>query len=201
VISNIAADVALFFANKNAYPHEQIASYKYGFQLMISTIISCICVVVISAFMDSIIMALLFMLSFVPLRMTAGGYHAKHHWSCIWGFNLIFFGFSLLCKYLDMRFTLIYSLFAIIFSSLMVWTFSPVEAPNKPLPDQKKIHNRNHSLIISSAGLAIVILACYSPNSPVKLLSYWASGYLAGGILLPVAYYSNKHAIKQAENG
>jgi len=198
MISKLAARAALFFANKDVYGHEEIESYKYGFQVMISTAINLICVLIISILTSSALNGLLFILAFIPLRMTAGGYHAKHHWSCIWGFIIIFFGFSMLCNHLNIRFVFIYTLISIVFSSLMVWIFSPIEAINKPLTEEKRKRNRKHSLIIVGINMAIVVLSYYIPNSPVKLLSYYISGSLAAGLLLPLAYFVNKKAKRQA---
>jgi accessory gene regulator B len=197
MISILATKAAHFFAGKKIYDHQEVATYIYGFQLLISMVINGLIGLIISILMGSVLHVLFFMAAFVPLRMTAGGYHAKHHFSCIFGSNAIFFGFSLLCTYLDVKFVFAYVLCSITFSALMVCIFSPVEAINKPLTAKSRKRNRKHSLIICCANAALAVLFYCLPYMPAKLASYYISGALAASVLLPVADFANKRAKRQ----
>jgi accessory gene regulator B len=194
MIAKLAENMAMFYANKNVYDHNQIDVYKYGFELLISTVINCFTVLVISIFLGTLLDALLFMAAFVPLRTTAGGYHANHHWSCILGFNTIFFVFTIFCNRLPMGLVMPYALGAVIISSSLVWSFSPVEAINKPLTAEKRERNRRNSIIITSVNMVLIILLYYLPIIPVESISYYVSGALTAGLLLPITDMLNMKA-------
>jgi accessory gene regulator B len=135
-------------------------------------------------------------MAFIPLRLSAGGYHAKNHWSCILGFNITFFGFAALHLYMNMGNAQHYSLISVIISSLLVWSLASVEAVNKPLKDEQKGKQRKQSIIIVSINIAVTLLfytvdafAEYSP-----FLAFYNSGALAASIFLVVAMIANRKA-------
>jgi accessory gene regulator B len=194
MIAKLAENMAIFYANKSVYEHDQVEVYKYGFELLISTLINCFNVLIISILLGTPLDALLFMVAFIPLRTTAGGYHARHHWSCILAFNAIFFVFSIFCKHLAIGLVMPYALVAVIISSLFVWSFSPVEAVNKPLTAEKRERNRKNSVIITCINMVLVIVLYYLPILSVESISFYVSGALTAGLLLPVTDMLNTKA-------
>lgn len=189
MISKYALALASYFAKKDMYSKEKINVYKYGFELLISTVLNLSGIFLISIIWGEIEGIMFFCMAFIPLRLTAGGYHAKHHWSCILGFNAIYFGFIMFHHYMNIKYALPYSLAAIAVSSLLVWSLAPVEAINKPLKDGQRENQRNKSIVISSINLALVLLffavpaiAKYAP-----FLAIYSSGALAASLFLVVA--------------
>lgn len=51
--------------------------YQYGLELMLSTILTSSSIMLAACLMDSFAIALLYFAISIPLRMTAGGYHAS----------------------------------------------------------------------------------------------------------------------------
>ena len=197
MISKYALILAEYYAEKNIYTRDKINVYKYGFELLISTALNILCILLLSIIMESILGAVFFCMAFIPLRLTAGGYHAKHHWSCILGFNLIFLGFSVIHHFMNVEYVLIYSLITIIVSSLFIWSFAPVEAVNKPLKEAQRMMQRNKSIIIACFNLALVLLF-YSISINVKyqqFLVFYSSGAFATSLLLIV------EVIRKCKNG
>lgn len=195
MISKYALLLANHFAKKDMYSKEKINVYRYGFELLISTVLNISGILLISIILGVIEGAMLFCLAFIPLRLVAGGYHAKHHWSCIFGFNVIFFGFIMLHHYMNIEYALPYSLAAIAVSALLVWSLAPVEAVNKPLKDVQRDKQRKKSVIISSLNLALVLLFFVVPSISkyAPALSIYSSGTLAASLLLTVAQLVNRN--------
>jgi accessory gene regulator B len=187
MIARLAGEVANYYANKNLIERSQIKIYKYGFELLISTLMNLLVIASISIILGTFLKSCLFLFSFIPLRLAAGGYHAKHHWSCILGFNIVFLLFILFLKILSLSYYLYYSFAAIMVSSLFIWSFAPVEAVNKPLTSTRRKNQRFRCLLLSNINLTLVLLFFIFPNLPNNLLPYYASGSLCVGIFLIVA--------------
>lgn len=186
MISKYALVLANHFAKKEMYSKEKINVYKYGFELLISTVLNISGIILISIILGGIEGAALFCMAFIPLRLTAGGYHAKHHWSCILGFNIIFLVFILLHHYMNIEYAFPYSLAAIAISALLVWSLAPVEAVNKPLKAAQRETQRKKSVVISSINLALVLLFFAVPaiDNFTPFLAIYSSGALAASLSL-----------------
>lgn len=196
MISKLAEKAAHYYVDKNLIEESQIMIYKYGFELLISTLVSMIAIACISIGLGISIGSFVFLLAFIPLRQTAGGYHAKHHWSCILGFAFIFLLSSITLNYMNPAYLLHYSLIAVMISSILVWSFAPVEASNKPLKAHAKEKQRKRSITLSNLNLTIVLLAYAFHNIPINLLAFYATGALIAGVLLvaakmPLHHYAN----------
>lgn len=192
MITNLAEKAANYYADKDLINNTKIEIYKYGFELLISTALSLIIIIAFSIIIGVYTKSFLFLLAFIPLRLTAGGYHAKHHWSCILGFSIMFLFVMVSLINLDPSFFQIYSLTSIMVSSILIWSFAPVEAVNKPLTSTQQEKQRFRSLLLASLNLALILLFFIFPNLPGNLLIYYASGSLYAGIFLVVAKVANR---------
>ena len=200
MISKLALILADYFATKSVYKHEEVNIYKYGFELLISTILNTIGILLVSLLMEVTIGAVLFCAAFVPLRLSAGGYHAKHHWSCILGFSMVFLVFALLNRFTLMEHIIPYSIASTIISALLVWSLAPVEAVNKPLGADRKSKQRHRSIYIVCVNLAVTefFYAIKALNDYSTFLAFYNSGALAASLSLIVAEIS-KNGITQTE--
>lgn len=191
MIKRLAAGASTYYSSRGIIARDKQEVYAYGFELLISTILNIAGILIISMYYGSILCAVLFMLAFVPLRLSAGGYHAKHHVSCILGFNTIFLGFVLLLKHIDPDVLSLYSLISVTVSAIFVWCFAPVEATNKPLKSEQRQHQRTNSIVLASINLVVAFVYFLVPSLPVVLLSYYVSGVLCASILLLIAKIFN----------
>lgn len=191
MISRFALVFAKHFASREVYGHEKINVYRYGFELLLSTVMNLLGLLIISMLLSVPIGAILFCMAFIPLRLAAGGYHAKHHWSCILEFNLIFLGFAILSQYLPSECVLIYSLLLSVISSIVIWSLAPVEAVNKPLVGIKKEKQRAKSITIACINLAVTLGFCSLKelrfSLPLPLLFFYISGAFAASMSLVAA--------------
>ena len=60
----------------------QINLYKYGFELLFSTAITLGFILLLSVFGGYVSQIIIFLLYFIPIRIAAGGYHAKSYGRC-----------------------------------------------------------------------------------------------------------------------
>ena len=83
MISKLAKSMALFFADKNLIAAEDKEVYAYGAELLLSTVFNLVIALVIALITNTFWQCLVFLTSFVTIRIYAGGYHADTHRNCM----------------------------------------------------------------------------------------------------------------------
>lgn len=183
----------MYFASKGEYSKEKINVYAYGFELLISTVLNALGLFIISIVMGIVIEAVLFSLAFILLRTTAGGYHAKHHWSCFLTTNIGFVLFAVILIFMADTVVLPYIVFTTVLNSTIIWSFSPIRAENNPLREEQKYSFRKRSIIIVTINMALTIVFAFVPQLPIAYLAYYQSGALAASTSLTVAATTIKY--------
>lgn len=80
------------FVRKNIIYQDVREVYQYGLELFFSTVVTCGSILLYSVLADSFWAGILYLLFSIPLRMAAGGYHAKTYTGCFITSNLVFRG-------------------------------------------------------------------------------------------------------------
>ena len=159
MISILSNRITDFFCRKSIIQQEDNKSYSYGFELLLSTLINLILILSLAVVFNVFVECWFYIAGFILLRATAGGYHAKHHWSCI-SMTSISYGLSAIgLKLVPSAILTGGSILLCFFSSLTVWILSPVEAPNKPLSQEKRQRMRNWSIAIASFNLVVALVS------------------------------------------
>lgn len=168
----------------------QIAIYTYGLELVFSSSAGIIALVLVSFLGGKPFWWLPYLVGFIPIRLTGGGYHAESHRDCIalftvfYAINLLNFGFFIITKG---TWVIICTL-----NVLILFFFSPVEAKNKPLHVVKRKKNRKRSLLLGMINLSVAVGLSFLQNSiPSWLTLYFAGSTMAGvSIMLSVVINS-----------
>lgn len=155
--------IAIYFSNfivhKGICTKEKEKVLCYGFELLVTSIIGVLLMVLVSIIMKEPISWLLFLIGFAPLRTTAGGYHASTHWGCYIISTLMYAICLLISIHININSTALI-LMALI-SVCVVFALSPVEAVNKPLNKETKEINRRNSLSIILFEFLVIIFICF----------------------------------------
>lgn len=153
--------------------------YCYGLELLLSTVINLLVIIFISVLLDEPYFFIPYLISFIPLRIFAGGFHASSHFFCI-----LFSGISYACSLLIASHISCVAAETVcvtesIISLILLWLYSPVPANNKPLSEQEAKRSREISLFISVA-LFILSTIFYSA-SLFKVI--WCRMFFSGQIV------------------
>lgn len=158
-------------------------AYVYGYELLISSVISVLIVVLVSIICGDFRYSLSFLLGFVLQRIYIGGYHATSHIRCHFAFS----GMFLICALLSKLITATY-IFRIITTALLLTIsifFAPIEAKNKPLKEKKRLKYKTIASILSAIDFILALLNVF-PNSRIVTcyyLSKWVLVIFAVGPL------------------
>ena len=125
---------------------------ELGLQRIRSTLACILFSLIISWLMGDIIVGLIFKLTYIPIRIYAGGYHANSKRRC----NYLSYGSMMICMilifYVPMKIVLMNLL--LLFSVIIIFLFSPIESPNKRLNSGERNEFRRKSIIY----LAIIVI-------------------------------------------
>ena len=160
--------------------------YAYGMELVLSGLVNVLSVLLISILIFHPADGLLFLVAFIPLRTTAGGYHANSHLSCNIVFLSTFVALECLGHLLLKYGSVILYLAIAVISLVTLLILSPSEAKNKPLTPEQRRRNRRRSLILGGLNLAIGIFLIWGLQAPAP----WCTSYYLGVIAASISTWA-----------
>ncbi|MBQ1658303.1 MAG: accessory gene regulator B family protein [Clostridia bacterium] len=151
--------VADFCLYKNVIAAERYALYVYGTELLISSFISLLTLVIISIILGTFKESVLFFLAFVSLRKYTGGFHCKTYFKC----NCMFIFTYLLCitalktmTYFNLSRMILFGCFFM--ASMIIVSFAPIENVNKPILENKKMRIKVYSILVFFIHLLVYVV-------------------------------------------
>ena len=136
------------FCEQKVVDESKADAYVYGYELLISSVVSILLVILISIICGDVRYSLSFLIGFIPQRIYIGGYHATSHTRCY----LAFTGLALICILLS-KVIAANHLFRILTTAALMGIaifFSPIEATNKPLGKKKRLSYKMVASVLSS---------------------------------------------------
>lgn len=183
---------------------DKIEIYQYGYEIMISTIITFVIVLISGILLNCLPAALLYFGIFAVLRQICGGYHAKHYWSCNTLFAVTTVIVLLLFKFFPLEEIALIHYTFLLFSVLVVFVYAPVENKNKPISEKRRLLFRKISRV-AVVFIAIASCSVYMIKSPyTKLIDLTlvtvAISTLVGGVKEMRVYYEEGVQEKHSED-
>lgn len=179
MIMAIASCITEFLIRHKAIDSGQAEVYQYGFEIIISSVFTCVISVILGLVFRCLFASLLYLGMFIILRSVCGGYHAKTYWQC----NLIFaivttlvltiFKFILVEQFMELHYI------CISLAIIITVVYAPIENENKPLSKKQKGYFRILSVIM------VVLLALISCILIIKFRSSY--GILIDTTLLVIS--------------
>lgn len=190
LIYNAAVWVCKRMQEKQIIPEEREKTYVYGFELLISSVVGIFCLIFLSMLSGIPLAWLPYLIGFIPLRVTGGGYHARTHFMCIFTFSAVFLILLYTGKTIMQLRNIHFILAAVSFA--VMYFFAPVEAKNKPLSGQLRQRNRKRCLAISLCAVSFsVALVLMKVSSTIYVMLYFM-GILAADISILVVVIMKK---------
>ena len=147
------------FCEQKVIDEAKTDAYVYGYELLISSIVSILLVILIAAVCGDVRYSLSFLIGFIPQRIYIGGYHATSHTKCY----LAFSGLELICILLS-KTIVANHLFRILTTAALLGIsiiLSPIEAKNKPLSEKKRSSYKMVASVLSSIDFLLAIFMCF----------------------------------------
>lgn len=138
--------------------------YKYGINQMLNMLLNIATFLVIGLLFHMEFETVIFTAAYIPLRIYAGGFHAKTPFKC-WIVSAVMLLLVLLVmKYADLS-LYVYDMLALI-GTVVILVLSPVEDKNKPLDKlEKKIYKKRCMWTLVAELLIFIILRFFQRNT------------------------------------
>ncbi len=205
MLTYMAKRVSSFFICINVIKEDDRDIYDYCFEILLSTVINLMALVFLALVSDSVMVTIWFMIGFIAIRTTSGGFHAETHVGCF---------LILICSYIacltpvlllheDVQ--MIITVVNDVVSFLLVIIFSPVEDCNKPFTKEeyKKFKVVSNISIIVMTVISLVLIFCFEKEKwgfSVSLGMLVVSLSLVAGTLknrLRQRIYNKKKGVKK----
>lgn len=186
MIDNICNKIAAFFVSKHNKRNIPFEVYKYGLQLIMSSIWTTIFIIYISCIFDTFIMGLLYLAVYIPLKVTCGGYHAKTIIKCFVASIINYFSVMILAKWLSILNLSVWIWLCILgVNAIFIAISAPVKNKKHNVGKSVAKKNKKYSLIIIGI-LGTILIITYLIIEPMYILNYMVLtiASIAIGILL-----------------
>lgn len=171
----------LILINRNIIKEEDKEIYSYGFNQILFMILNFITILTVGILFNMLFETIIFMITYIPIRIYAGGYHARTQTKCY-----IFSLFMLISALYIIKLQLISNILTIILLSIIsfiiILSLAPVEDRNKTL-DQKEIKVYKKRTI-KNLTIILVFLIILLLFNKIIISSYICTSLLFNSIML-----------------
>lgn len=187
----LSESIAGLLITNNIVSDENREAYIYGLELLFPQIIFYLGILVIAIFTKTILLSLLFLITYKVLRQYTGGYHCKSAEMCLVVSILIYIILLLLFYFNSEIIDMVLVIVSVIVSGIIL-RFSPIEDKNKPLDNLEKRKYRKLSIAITLVAVFFIIISFYLSFKPIFYALTWSISADAVLILLTLRRCKNE---------
>lgn len=154
MLPKLALGITHFLVNQKVIDAEDVRVYAYGMELVLSTAINFVIIIITALYFKCYMELLLFLAPFFIFRQLIGGYHAVTHFRCSLLMIFMLLSYIALLNYIKMFSSTYLVGFLIAVSFLLNYFLAPAEHPNKPLSTDDVLRLRRE------ANIAFLIFVC-----------------------------------------
>lgn len=159
-MAEVAKYLTALFIRYGILKEADRALYNYCFELVLIFISNFFAIILIAVFTANVVPTIFYLLGFWPLRMLAGGYHAKTPGRCFamtLFFFLLFLASFLLPTSIQKNLIPIF----VIFSIVIIFLIAPVDCPNKRFREKQRRSLRLKSRLVIIVFSMIVLCSSH----------------------------------------
>lgn len=159
MINNLSTYIVDKLVSKGTVTEDERELYVYGLFMIFSHLMYLVLAIFFGLIFKCFIESVIFYIAFQFLRRYAGGYHAKTETRCE-----IMSALSILCCIVIIKCSKMYDINIMLLSTslvfaVLIFTFCPLDTPEKPLTDKEHKYFRKISLIILSLIIVAIIVS------------------------------------------
>ncbi len=160
--TNVSDKVIESLIATGVVPLEDKALYQYGLEQGVFMIINALSAILIGFILGMLWQSVVFMLSYIPIRSYAGGYHASTQLKCYWLSNAVIFIVLMGVKLIPWNFSII--LIISLCAAMIIFWLAPVEDLNKPLRQIEIVIYKRRARILFALLLSVAFLLWFAGN-------------------------------------
>lgn len=156
MVQSVCEKIVLSGIRKEYIESEKKDEYLYGMNMFINVCINIASMLIIGILTGMLWECIVFCAVYKIIRKYTGGFHFESSWLCYVSSCIMYLVAMAAIVYIPFK---IFEISAIVlFSSIILWVLSPVEAVNKPLDDcEKRVFKKRSRINIAIMFLMYVI--------------------------------------------
>ncbi len=167
--------------NNNIIKKEDAEIYSYGFKEMIFITLNVLTTIFIGLIFNKMFEVILFMVTYIPIRVYAGGYHARTKLRCYIFSVLMLISVCYILKLYLLKSYLSIGILAIISSGIILY-LAPIEDKNKTLDEiEIKVYKKR---TIRNLVIILIVLCTTLIFNKINLSACICISLLCNGIML-----------------
>jgi len=183
----MSRSVSSFFITQEIISAEDREVYEYSFEVLFSTVMSLLAVVIIAILSRTVYYTALYLAGFIPLRLFAGGYHAKNHLRCFVALMIVYFAFTFTLRIIPAEFFMTIIIVSNLLSTLLVFLVAPSEEKKRPFTSEETVWFKRVSRTFIIVYVTLIgVLAAAIPD--IRIAFSISMGVLTVSISLLVNY-------------
>lgn len=157
MLNKISKTIAKVLVEKTENKQQMEEVYIYGLELIISTMVGFVSIVLLSALLENFLSGVVFICFFAPLRMFVGGYHADTYGKCFLVSNVSYL-FLLLLKEIIWDVISPSVLILILFiADSYIFLKAPIINEKQRINNEKRLRNKKIARIILSVQFVLIL--------------------------------------------
>lgn len=174
--------------NNNIIKKEDAEIYSYGFKEMIFITLNVLTTIFIGLIFNKMFEVILFMVTYIPIRVYAGGYHARTKLRCYIFSVLMLISVCYILKLYLLKSYLSIGILAIISSGIILY-LAPIEDKNKTLDEiEIKVYKKR---TIRNLVIILIVLCTTLIFNKINLSACICISLLCNGIMLILGKINN----------
>lgn len=190
-MKKIADTVSMTLEKNGIIRKEETAICSYGLELLLLAGLEFASVLLLATCAGNFFYTVLFFLSFLPIRMYAGGYHADTRLRCYLILLLVYGLFTVVLHSMPKELYPVAAVISAGLTAVSVWSLAPIVHKNKTVTDEERATYRKISIVIMTAEIALLIVGIiWRPES--KSVFAFSTGQFAAATSMLAAFVKNK---------
>jgi accessory gene regulator B len=148
---------------------DMVDVYRYGLEILLTSSLTSLCILLIAILLRSWMYGIFYLILTIPLRITAGGYHAKTYRKCFLISNLAYIAVYVTANLLHKLELPMFAWLSILYVSVFyIFKKAPIQNSRQPLsPDTLKKNKRKASIYLLLDSIIFTSLLVFFPTSTV----------------------------------
>ena len=183
MISKLSTQITQYAISHNIIQPEEYNIYYFAFLSLIERILSWGFILLVGIMSRHSLGTFAFLCSFIPLRIYAGGFHARKYKSCFASSSIAFVLMILIYRLCFINIASPVLLSLLMASYIITWGLAPLEDENKPLDasEYSKYQKRTRVILSLESIIAIILLLS---NTQRQISAFIVMGITMESILL-----------------
>lgn len=154
MLQHCATQIVGFLMNKSELDQSKKAIYQYGAELTLSTTAAVVSILLLAALLGNLMWGIIFLVIFISLRLSGGGYHASTYRNCFILTNSIFLA-SFMIAFILLYTTSIIRNTLLLSSCFVIWILAPIPNPHHPVSERTFHKNK---IIVRGMVITVTLL-------------------------------------------